>query len=242
MPMTLANTLLLGFLIGLKHALEADHVAAVASLASKPRSVKGGLVLGASWGLGHTITLFTFGSAVLIFDLVISKQMTFILEFFVGCMLVFMGGKVIKEIIKKQIHFHMHRHSDGIIHLHFHSHAQHNIKHQSKLHQHEHQQNFSLRALMVGMIHGMAGSTALIILTLDSVLSIGTGLVYMLIFGVGSMFGMTLLSFLIIIPLRHSKYSAKHTYLGLQTCIGLATVFLGMLIMYEASVINGLFV
>ena len=235
--MTLANTLLIGFLIGLKHALEADHVAAVASLASKPRSVKGGLALGASWGLGHTITLFTFGSAVLIFDLVISKQMTFILEFFVGCMLVFMGGAIIKEIVKKRIHLHMHNHLDGTTHLHFHSHVQDNIEHQ-----HTHTQQFSIRALLIGMMHGMAGSAALIVLTLDSVSSIETRLVYIFLFGVGSVIGMALLSLLMIIPLQHSEYATNRTYQSLQVFIGLVTLFLGMVIMYETSVTNGLLV
>lgn len=233
-------TLLLGFLIGLKHALEADHIAAVASLAAKTTSVKEGLALGATWGLGHSITLFLFGSAVLVFDAVISEQMALTLEFFVGCMLVFMGGAVIKEIIKKRIHLHVHRHSDGITHLHFHSHAQDNFEKQSSPHQHTHP--FSLRALVVGIMHGMAGSSALIILTLDSVASIGTGLVYIFLFGVGSIFGMTLLSLMMMIPLRHSQYATNRTYQGLQVFIGMATLFLGMIIIYEASVTNGLLI
>jgi high-affinity nickel permease len=233
--MTLVNTLLLGFLIGLKHALEVDHVAAVASLASKATSVREGLTLGFSWGLGHTITLFIFSSIVLILDTLISAQLALTLEFFVGCMLVFMGGAIIKEIVKKRIHLHMHNHSDGTTHLHFHSHAQDNVEHQ-------HTQQFSIRALLVGMMHGMAGSAALIVLTLDSVSSIKTRLVYIFLFGVGSVIGMTLLSLLMIIPLRHSEYAANLTYQGLQVFIGLVTLFLGMIIIYETSVTNGLLV
>ena len=235
--MTLVNTLLLGFLIGLKHALEVDHVAAVASLASKTTSVREGLTLGASWGLGHTITLFIFSSIVLILDTVVSAQLALTLEFFVGCMLVFMGGAIIKNIVKKRIHLHMHNHSDGTTHLHFHSHVQDNVEHQ-----HTHTQQFSIRALLVGMMHGMAGSAALIVLTLDSVSSIETRLIYIFLFGVGSVAGMALLSLLMIIPLRHSEYAANRTYQGLQVFIGLVTLFLGMIIMYETSVTNGLLV
>ena len=235
--MTLVNTLLLGFLIGLKHALEVDHVAAVASLASKTTSVREGLTLGASWGLGHTITLFIFSSIVLILDTVVSAQLALTLEFFVGCMLVFMGGAIIKNIVKKRIHLHMHNHSDGTTHLHFHSHAQDNVEHQ-----HTHTQQFSIRALLVGMMHGMAGSAALIVLTLDSVSSIETRLVYIFLFGVGSVIGMALLSLLMIIPLRRSEYAANRTYQSLQVFIGLVTLFLGMIIMYETSVTNGLLV
>ena len=240
--MTLANTLLFGLLIGFKHALEADHVAAVASLATESRSIKKGFALGATWGLGHMITLFTFSSTVLIFDTVISKQTTFILEFLVGCMLVFMGGRVIKEIINQRIHFHMHSHLDGVTHTHFHSHAPDNIEHHPKLHQHSHQNKFSPRALMVGMMHGMAGSAALIILALDSVSSIGAMVVYIFLFGIGSILGMTLLSLMIIIPLRNSIQTTKHTYLGFRTFIGLGTLFLGMFIMYEVGVNNGLLI
>ena len=235
--MTLVNTLLLGFLIGLKHALEVDHVAAVASLASKTTSAREGLTLGASWGLGHTITLFIFSSIVLILDTVVSAQLALTLEFFVGCMLVFMGGAIIKNIVKKRIHLHMHNHSDGTTHLHFHSHVQDNVEHQ-----HKHTEQFSIRALLVGMMHGMAGSAALIVLTLDSVTSIETRLVYIFLFGVGSVIGMALLSLLMIIPLRHSEYAANRTYQSLQVFIGLVTLFLGMVIMYETSVTNGLLV
>ena len=235
--MTLVNTLLLGFLIGLKHALEVDHVAAVASLASKTTSAREGLTIGASWGLGHTITLFIFSSIVLILDAVVSAQLALTLEFFVGCMLVFMGGAIIKNIVKKRIHLHMHNHSDGTTHRHFHSHLQDNVEHQ-----HTHTQQFSIRALLVGMMHGMAGSAALIVLTLDSVSSIKTRLVYIFLFGVGSVIGMALLSLLMIIPLRHSEYAANRTYQSLQVFIGLVTLFLGMIIMYETSVTNGLLV
>ena len=219
--MTLVNTLLLGFLIGLKHALEVDHVAAVASLASKTTSVREGLTLGVSWGLGHTITLFIFSSIVLILDAVVSAQLALTLEFFVGCMLVFMGGAIIKEIVKKRIHLHMHNHSDGTTHLHFHSHVQDNVEHQ-----HTHPQQFSIRALLVGMMHGMAGSAALIVLTLDSVSSIKTRLVYIFLFWVGSVVGMALLSLIIIIPFRHAEYTANCNYKGLQAFIGLSHYFL----------------
>ena len=173
----------------------------------------------------------------MILDTVVSAQLALTLEFFVGCMLVFMGGAIIKNIVKKRIHLHMHNHLDGTTHLYFHSHVQDNVEHQ-----HTHTQQFSIRALLVGMMHGMAGSAALIVLTLDSVSSIKTRLVYIFLFGVGSVIGMALLSLLMIIPLRHSKYAANPTYQSLQVFIGLATLFLGMIIMYETSVTNGLLV
>ncbi len=240
--MTLVHILLLGFLAGLKHALEADHVAAVASLASNTTSVREGLALGATWGLGHTIALFVFGSVVLMIDTMVPERLALTLEFFVGCMLVFMGGAVIKEIIKKRIHLHAHRHADGVTHLHFHSHVQDKVDHQGKPHQHTHSRQFSRRALMVGMMHGTAGSAALILLSLNSVSSTGTGLVYIFLFGVGSIIGMALLSTMMVIPLRYSEFAANHTYHVLQAFIGLATLFLGAGIVFETSVTQGLFV
>ncbi|MZH40979.1 MAG: urease accessory protein [Nitrospinae bacterium] len=227
----MTQALIFGFLLGLKHALEADHVAAVASLASKTKSFKEGLTFGITWGLGHTITLFLFGSAVLILDTMISEQLAVILEFFVGCMLVFMGGAVIREIVKKNVHLHTHSHPNGITHLHFHSHEGDQSGHQSSLHKHTHK--FSFKALLVGMVHGMAGSSALILLTLDSVASIKARLFYLLLFGFGSICGMALLSIVIILPLRYTESS--RTYQRLKVFIGLTTLFLGMLIMYETS-------
>jgi hypothetical protein len=105
-----------------------------------------------------------------------------------------------------------------------------------------HRQQFSIRALLVGMMHEMADSTALIALTPDSVSAIETRLVYIFLFGVGSVVSMALLSLLMIIPFRHSEYAANRTYQGLQVFIGLVTLFLGMIIMYEMSVTNDLLV
>ena len=240
--MTFINILFLGFFIGLKHALEADHVAAVATLASKASSLREGLMLGATWGLGHTITLFIFGSAVLIVDTMIPERLALALEFLVGCMLVVMGGVVIKEIVHRRIHFHAHRHADGITHLHFHSHAEEKVEHQVSPHQHDHARKFSFRALLVGMMHGMAGSAALILLTLDAVSTTGMGLAYIVLFGIGSMAGMALLSSMIVIPLRSSEFVANRMYKGLRVFIGAATLLLGMVIMYESSITRGLLV
>jgi high-affinity nickel permease len=232
----------LGFLIGLRHALEADHVAAVASLTHRTTSIKEGMKLGATWGLGHTVTLFLFGSVVLAMDNIVPERVAGYLEFAVGVMLVFMGSSVLKKLIKDKLHFHLHRHSNDVAHIHFHSHAKDNLDHRTNPHSHTHSQRFPISALLVGMMHGMAGSAALILLTLDSVSSVGTGLAYILLFGAGSILGMALLSIVIVLPLRYSEKATNWTFNGIQTFIGFATLILGLITMYQVSIIDGLFV
>ncbi len=152
--------LLLGFLIGIRHALEADHVAAVASLATKTTSVKSAIRQGAVWGMGHTITLFLFSTTVIVTDSIIPENFANGLEFIVGLMLVFLGGDVIRRLMRDRIHFHSHRHDNDVTHFHAHKHTKIQT-HAASEHKHEHSSGFPARALYVGMMHGMAGSAAI---------------------------------------------------------------------------------
>ena len=107
------SLLSLGFLLGMRHALESDHVAAVASLATRSRSMGDTLRQGAVWGAGHTLTLFIFGSLVLLLDTVIPETLARVLEFMVGLMLIGLGIDVLRRQLSERIHFHVHRHADG---------------------------------------------------------------------------------------------------------------------------------
>jgi len=232
--------LFLGFLIGMRHALEADHVAAVASLATKTTSVKSAIKQGAVWGLGHTITLFLFSSIVIMTDSIIPETFANGLEFVVGIMLVFLGGDVIRRLIRDKIHFHSHQHDGEGTHFHAHKHTSKldsNKPHATSAHKHEHNTDFPIRALYVGMMHGMAGSAALIILTLQSVTSVTTGLLYILIFGIGSIIGMAALSVIIVIPLRRSAKGLTWINNGLQGVIGIATIALGSILIYDIGIV-----
>lgn len=226
------SLLLLGFLIGMRHAVETDHVAAVASLATRSRSIGDTIYQGAAWGLGHTLTLFLFGSVVLVLDLVMPERMAQILEFMVGVMLVGLGFDVMRRLVREKIHFHLHRHRGGEVHFHAHSHAG-EESHDPRRHVHDHPEGFPLRALFVGLMHGMAGSAALILLTLQTVQSPLVGLVYIALFGVGSMLGMALLSIVIAIPLRYSARGLTWLHNGLQAVIGLATIGIGTMLIYR---------
>jgi len=218
------SLLLIGFLIGMRHALEADHVAAVASLVSRPGNRNDALKQGAVWGLGHTITLFLFGSVAILIDSAISEQLASTLEFAVGLMLIFLGFDVLRRLSKERVHFHLHQHDQNTHHFHAHSHAG-EKEHANSKHQHAH--GFPKRALLVGLMHGMAGSAALIILTLHTVQSPLTGLLYLLCFGIGSIIGMAVLSVIIAIPLRYSSNGLTWLYNGLQVIVGVATLSLG---------------
>jgi hypothetical protein len=224
--------LLLGFLIGMRHAVETDHVAAVASLATRSTSLGESVRQGAAWGLGHTLTLFLFGGLVLVLDVVMPETMARGLEFAVGVMLVGLGMDVLWRLCRERIHFHTHRHADGEEHFHAHSHAG-EQGHDLARHAHGHVERFPLRAMLVGLMHGMAGSAALIILTLQTVESPWAGLAYIALFGIGSIAGMALLSVAIAIPLRLSARGMTWLHNGLQAAVGIATMAIGAGLVYR---------
>ena len=236
------SVLLLGLVIGMRHALEADHVAAVASLATRNRSISDTVRQGAFWGLGHTATLFLLGMMVLTSDAVIPERVAQGLEFLVGLMLIVLGADVLRRMLGDGIHCHVHRHVNGARHFHAHSHAG-EKGHDSHHHCHDHLRVFPVRALLVGLMHGMAGSAALILLTLQAVDTPGQGLLYIAVFGVGSMLGMMALSVVIAMPLRLTAMGQSLAYLhkGLQSTIGVATIAMGTVLAYQVGVRDGLF-
>ena len=189
---------------------------------SKRRAVRHGV----AWGVGHTITLFLFGAAVLLIDEVIPTRLAEILEMIVGGMLVLLGADVLRRAYKSRIHYHLHKHGDQQPHFHAHSHAGEGEHHLSE-HKHKHDREFPMRALFVGLIHGMAGSAALILLTLESAPSVALGLAYIALFGIGSIVGMGLLSMIISIPIRASSKKLTWLHNGLQFTIGFFTLGIG---------------
>lgn len=226
------SILLFGFLLGMRHAVEADHIAAVASLSSRTNSVWDAVRHGVAWGLGHTLTLFLFGSIVLFVANIVPEQIVRGIEITVGIMLVLLGGDVLKCVIRERVHFHTHSHilSGGSNTRHFHAHSHKGEKkheHNVAAHQHKHSRALPVRALLVGLMHGLAGSAALILLTLQTMSSPWLGLVYIAVFGLGSIAGMGLFSLVISIPLRAARHMTW-VYNGLQTVIGLTTVGLGI--------------
>ena len=222
----------LGFVLGMRHALEADHAAAVASLALRNHSMSQTLKQGLAWGMGHTITLLAFSSVVLLLGSVIPARFAQGLEFGVGLMLVGLGLDVIRRLRQEQVHVHVHQHPDRPAHIHAHSHKGESSP-ATASHEHLHPQGFPLRALLVGLMHGMAGSAALILLTLHTAISPGQAVIYILVFGLGSTLGMGLLSLVMAIPLWYSAHSFTRVHRGIQTCVGIGTTFLGLAVIYQ---------
>ena len=233
------SILFLGFMIGMQHAMEADHVAAVASLASNDGgSLARTLRKGLFWGIGHTLTLFLVSGVVLLAGTVMPDRVAGSLELAVGGMLVLLGADVLRRLAVERYHVHRHTHGDRV-HLHAHAHAG-EIEHGEDPHDHTHPGGIPFRALFVGMMHGMAGSAALIILTLQTLLSPLEGLLYILLFGVGSIGGMVLLSAVITLPLRWSARSLGWMHDGLRGVVGVATLLLGFWVIYRIGFVEGL--
>ncbi len=235
----MGSILLLGLLIGMKHAVEADHVAALASLTSRSRNLRDAVRVGVAWGLGHTVTLFAVGAVVLSLDTVLPERIALYLELAVGVMLIWLGADVLRRLIRARIHFHVHRHRDGTEHFHAHSHTG-EIAHDPARHDHEHRRGMPLRALLVGLMHGMAGSAALILLTLGQINSLWMALAYMALFGLGSMLGMAVLSVVIAVPLRRMARGLSWAHSALNAVVGTVTVGIGVWIIYSVGFAGGL--
>ncbi|WP_083447854.1 urease accessory protein [Nitrospira moscoviensis] len=217
----------LGFLLGLRHAFEADHAAAVAALASCSHSVGETVRQGIAWGIGHALTLFLFCSVVLSLNSMVPERVALALEMAVGVMLIGLGLDVWRRIRRDRLHVHIHEHEAGKSHIHIHAH-----RNETDRAQHQHAHQIPYRALLVGMTHGMAGSAALILLTLHATPSIALALTYIIVFGLGSILGMATLSLAIAIPLRRSARSFAWAYDGVQIAIGGISVFLGASMLY----------
>ncbi|MGY4260784.1 hypothetical protein ACVI1L_007852 [Bradyrhizobium sp. USDA 4516] len=231
----------LGFLLGMQHALEPDHIAAVSSIAAR-RSQVGDIVKhGLTWGLGHTLTLFIFAGAAILLGRAIPETVAQPIETAVGIMLVGLGAHVWWRLWRDRVHFHTHSHGDGTTHFHAHSHAGEaastvalastvarasTVPHVRAAHSHAH--GFRWRTLLVGLMHGMAGSAALLVLTVSQAPSPVIGLGYVALFGIGSMIGMGVLSSVIAVPLAASARWLTWANRGLQMAVGAVTIAIGV--------------
>jgi cytochrome c biogenesis protein CcdA len=220
----------LGFLLGMQHALEADHIAAVSSIAARRTDVRDIVKHGLTWGLGHTLTLFVFAGVAILLGHAIPESMARPLETAVGIMLVGLGAHVLWRLWRDRVHFHQHGHGDGTTHIHLHSHANEAAPHRRNAHQHQH--GFRWRSLLVGLMHGMAGSAALLILAVSQVANPVSGILYVLLFGIGSMLGMGALSVVIAVPLAVSARWLTWANRTLQGGVGVITVAIGAMTIY----------
>ncbi|UYO41256.1 sulfite exporter TauE/SafE family protein [Rhodopseudomonas palustris] len=216
----------LGFLLGMQHALEVDHIAAVSTIAARRSGVGDIVKHGLTWGLGHTLTLFLFAGIALVIGQSIPEQIAEPLEGAVGFMLVALGGHLLWRLWRDRVHVHVHQHGDGVRHLHLHSHADRLSHDAPTAHRHEH--GFRWRTLLVGLMHGMAGSAALLVLAVSQAPSPAQGLLYVALFGLGSMVGMGALSAVIAVPVVISARSLTTANRLLQGAVGVLTIAIGL--------------
>jgi len=234
--------LLFGFLLGMRHALESDHVAAVSALATRSHNARETIWMGAAWGIGHTLTLFLIGSTVLLMHIEFPEYIALLLEFAVGIMLVVLGIDVIGRMIRERMHVHIHTHDSGIQHIHFHSHAQGKMHGEEPTHRHSHRLAVLLRPFIVGTVHGMAGSAALLLLTLHTLKSSLEGIFYILLFGLGTVAGMAIISFILMAPLQYAARRLTWFNNTLQTLLGAGTISIGIYIIIQTGFVEGLLI
>jgi len=218
--------LLLGLVVGMKHALEADHVAAVAALATRSASLRERMTLASVWGLGHAATLVLFGGTVLALGVSLPDRVARTFEGLVGIMLIALGVDVLRRLRRRGVHVHRHRHGDGREHFHAHAHAPAAAPTRAP-HEHEHVRGLVPRALLVGTMHGLAGSAALVVLSLELTRSTAQALLYLAAFGLGSVAGMAALSLAISLPLGAAWGRFGDAWRLLEGALGVVTVALG---------------
>jgi len=217
-----------GFLIGATHAFEADHVAAVSSLVAGKKERRQIIRHGVIWGAGHTLTLLVVAGGLMATQTVLSERTAYGLEAAVGLMLVGLGAHLIWRLRRDRVHLHRHRHAGGQEHLHLHSHAGETGRHRPDAHAHKHPDRSAIRTLLVGTMHGLAGSAAIVLTLAASVGSPALGLAYVAVFGLGSIIGMAAVSALLSIPLYFSARFLTGANLALQLAIGALTFGLGL--------------
>jgi ABC-type nickel/cobalt efflux system permease component RcnA len=238
----------LGLVFGLKHATEVDHVVAVSAIVSEHRNVLRSALVGGLWGIGHTVSLVVVGLLVLVFRVAIPLPVANWLEFGVALMIIGLGALALTRVLHRRTDVHLHRHShDGQSHVHIHFHEQ-GTEHESgassnKMRHSTHSHAVSrlgFKPLLVGAMHGLAGSAALTLLVLTQIQSLWLGLVYLTLFGVGSTFGMLLMSGLIGLPFLLSGKRLTRISYSLQTVAGGLSIGFGVWYAYETIATNGL--
>lgn len=240
----------LGLVFGLKHATEVDHVIAVSTIVSEHRKLSRAALVGGLWGVGHTASLMIVGIVVLLLRVAIPERVANWLEFGVALMIIGLGVNACMRALHRRsdIHLHKHQHDDdNVAHAHVHFHEPGMEPHDGAHAEHSHTATHShavtrigLKPLLVGAMHGLAGSAALTLLVLTQINSTAIGLLYLTVFGVGSIFGMLLMSGLVGLPFALSARRFSGIHYGLQALAGAVSIAFGFWYAYETGIATGI--
>ena len=236
----LLTTLALGFVLGLRHALDADHIAAVAALTESRGGLRRALANGMSWGMGHALTIGLAGGTAILLRSAFPERLALAFEFAAALMLIVLGVVAMRGALRDRLHVHRHRHDD-VTHAHLHFHA---VRHEAgleALHHHPHPVRLALRPFLVGTVHGLAGSAALAILVLATMPTVLAGCVYLLVFGMGTMVGMALMSLALSAPFVLAERRAAGLSRALRGTAGFGSLAVGLLLAWETGLASGLF-
>lgn len=229
MDSTVTAALAGGFVLGLRHALDPDHLAAVSTIVSDHKSLGRSSLIGTFWGLGHSVSLLGVGLVIILLRVSIPDDVLPWMEAPVAVMLIVLGIGATRRALRErgvEVHSHVHEHNDET-HAHVHLHVGEEHDHMHRIYK------LGRRPFAVGLVHGFAGSAALVLLVLTQIPSVALGLVYMAVFGIGSIGGMLIMSALISVPfiLTARRFEAINGVIRL--CAGLFSLAFGLMIAWE---------
>jgi ABC-type nickel/cobalt efflux system permease component RcnA len=255
----LVSILALGFFLGMRHATDPDHVIAVTTIVTRERKLSRSAMIGAFWGIGHTLTILIVGAGIILFDLVIPPRIGLSMELAVSFMLILLGIVNVRSFLKSMPQnagsggsggppFHSHPHSHGD-YIHHHAHG-----HNPEKHPHAAERipvarldrvlsGFTayrpLRPLVIGIVHGLAGSAAVALLVLATIHNARWAIAYLLIFGVGTIAGMMLITMSIASAFRLAP-SGQRFSRRLALASGLLSLGFGLVVAYQICIVGGL--
>jgi len=252
--MNFISLLVLGLFLGMRHATDADHIVAVATIVSRQRTMRGSMLIGAAWGIGHSLTVMAVGGAIILFGVVIPPWLGLSMEFAVGGMLVLLGvltltgvGRDLTAPRAGQPHDHVHAHGD-YIHRHPHGDSPETHGHSAErtplaLLDHSWLGGLPLyqwvRPFAVGLVHGLAGSAAIALLVVTIIHDPILAMAYLFLFGIGTIGGMTLITLLLVAPFFFASVNLPRFNWQLGVASGLISFAFGVFLMYDIGFADG---